>query len=130
MGRPSNGIPYLKGGVYHIRFQGDKGTGTSLNTTSARDAQKLAEDLARKRGKTMPSLVKGRAPSATLLPTHSAVTVPVTGASPSQSFAAASGDALDSWLGTDSEFDGQAPQGPEPGASASPGASQEALSLA
>lgn len=136
MGRPSNGVPYLKGGVYHIRFKGDKGGGTSLNTTNARQAKALAEGIARKRGVTMPSLVTGGQPSAAPRPTL--MGSPIGGASgaPGADASADTGapvrvgsDALDSWLGSSSEFEGQAGYEPPAGGSGAPATSQEPLSL-
>lgn len=49
MGRPTNGIPYLKGGIYHIRFSGEKNA-ISLDTKSASIAQTRARSVIRARG--------------------------------------------------------------------------------
>ncbi len=129
MGRPSNGVPYLKGGVYHIRFQGDKGGGTSLNTTNARQAKQLGENLARKRGATMPSLVKGSDPAPR--PPTAAPTVSASGVSGANALAGnadmLSGDALSGWLASDSEVQGSGAPDPSGKASASPSSSQTAL---
>ncbi len=117
-GRPRNGVPYLKGGVYHIRFQGDKGTGTSLNTTSEREARRLGEALARKRGATMPSLVARSSPPSPSAPVDAPASQgsdSVSGALPSPS-----GDALTGWLSSESEFAGGSAFDPSSAAAPAP----------
>lgn len=122
MGRPRNGEPYLKGGVYHIRFQGDKGGGTSLNTTNQREARRLGEALARKRGATMPSLVRGGEPAAPR-PTLSPPT-PENGSN-GPIVPSSSGDALGDWLGSDSEFEAGTDRARPDSPTAPPSASRE-----
>lgn len=98
MGRPANGVPYLKGGVYHIRFKGDKDS-TSLDTRNASEAKRKGAQVAANRGMTT-ALRESAHPKARA--------VPVTSAGPPMTTASGltGGDALDGWLSSESEFDG------------------------
>lgn len=125
MGRPRNNVPYQIKGVYHIRFTGDK-TATSLNTRSLSEANRNARAVATKRGVTSPevareSITRPAAPVSTAgQASHGA---PTSVFAPSVD-GASSGDALSSWLASDSEFTSSPGGEPAPTGSASPGANQ------
>lgn len=102
MGRPTNGVPYLKGGVYHIRFKGDKDA-TSLETKSESVAKQRAKSISRARGETGPSSRSALATPIVSSPEKPAVVMSGGGGPPA---GALTTDPLADWQSGESVFDG------------------------
>lgn len=103
MGRPTNGVPYLKGGVYHIRFKGDKDA-TSLDTKSENVARQRAKSVVRARGESGPP--RRPAVSKPDVSPSEGPSSPIVGGGGYRPSVGIDTDPLADWVANASDFDG------------------------